>query len=111
MKKLLGIVFLSMLLINNVYAKDLKVIWNVELDDGSAYKIKLLDGNFCKFVGHFGGAGCSYTSNGNKVYINNNNSIFILKGSRSYFSNKIKGTWKSTGTNTQGKFWGYEEKM
>ena len=25
--------------------------------------------------------------------------------------NKIKGTWKSTGTNTQGKSWGYEEKM
>ncbi len=110
MKKLLGIVVLGLLLSGNAYAKDLKVIWNVELDDGSAYKIQLEDGNYCYVVGTAGG-GCSYTSNGNKVYINVSNSVFIMKGSRSYFSNKIKGTWKSTGTNTQGKFWGYEEKM
>ena len=110
MKKLLGIVVLGLLLSGNAYAKDLKVIWNIELDDGSAYKIQLRGGNFCHLVGDVGGR-CSYTSDGNKVYINVSNSVFIMKGSRSYFSNKIKGTWKSTGTNTQGKFWGYEEKM
>ena len=110
MKKLLGIMVLGLLLIsNNSYAKDLNVIWNVELDDGSAYKIQLQGGNFCNVFGS--GSRCSYTSNGNKVYINISDSVFIMKGSRSYFSNKIKGTWKSTGTNNQGKFWGYEEKM
>ena len=46
MKKLLGIVVLGLLLSGNAYAKDLKVIWNVELDDGSAYKIQLEDGNY-----------------------------------------------------------------
>ena len=40
MKKLLGIVVLGLLLSGNAYAKDLKVIWNIELDDGSAYKIQ-----------------------------------------------------------------------
>jgi hypothetical protein len=111
MKKLLGIVVLGLLLSGNAYPKDLKVLWNIELDNGKTYKVRLEDRNFCKFVGTYGGAGCSYTTNGNKVFINENNSVFILKGSRSYFSNKIKGTWKSTGTNTQGKFWGYEEKI
>ena len=111
MKKLLSIIVLSLLLSGNAYTKDLKVLWNIELDNGQTYKVRLEDGNFCKFVGTYGGAGCSYTTYGNKVFINENNSVFILKGSRSYFSNKIKGTWKSTGTNTQGKFWGYEEKM
>ncbi len=110
MKKLLGILVLGLLLSGNVYAKNLNVLWNIELDEGSAYKIQLLHRNSCNFVG-LGDARCSYTTNGNKVYINYNNSVFILKGSRSYFSNKIKGTWKSTGTNTQGNFWGYEEKM
>ena len=110
MKKLLGIVVLGLLLCGNAYAKNLKVLWNIELDDGSAYKIQLRGGNFCHVVGTVEGR-CSYTSNGNKVYINVSNSVFVIKGSRSYFSNKIKGTWKSTGTNTQGKFWGYEEKM
>ena len=85
--------------------------WNIELDNGKTFKVRLEDGNFCKFVDTYGGAGCSYTSNGNKVFINDNNSVFILKGSRSYFSNKIKGTWKSNHTNNQGKFWGYEEKI
>ena len=111
MKKLLAIVVLGLLWGGNVFAKDLRVIWNIELDDGNSYRILLLNGNFCNVENYYGGAGCSYTSNGNKVYINVNNSIFILKGSRSYFSKKIKGTWKSTGTNTQGKFWGYQEKM
>ena len=111
MKKLLWIVVLGLLLSGNAYAKDLKVIWNIELDNGKTYKVRLEDGNFCKFVDTYGGAGCSYTSNGNKVFINDNNSVFILKGSRSYFSNKIKGTWKSNHTNNQGKFWGYEEKI
>ena len=111
MKKILGIVFLGLLLSGNAYAKDLNVIWNIELDNGKTYKVRLEDGNFCKFVDTYGGAGCSYTSNGNKVFINENNSVFILKGSRSYFSNKIKGTWKSNHTNNQGKFWGYEEKI
>tara|TARA_Y100001970_G_scaffold67696_1_gene86295 strand:+ start:28 stop:378 length:351 start_codon:yes stop_codon:yes gene_type:complete len=111
MKKLLWIVVLGLLLSGNAYAKDLNVIWNIELDNGKTYKVRLEDGNFCKFVDTYGGAGCSYTSNGNKVFINDNNSVFILKGSRSYFSNKIKGTWKSNHTNNQGKFWGYEEKI
>ena len=112
MKKLfLSILVLGLLLSGNAYAKDLNVIWNIELDNGKTYKVRLEDGNFCKFVDTYGGAGCSYTSNGNKVFINDNNSVFILKGSRSYFSNKIKGTWKSNHTNNQGKFWGYEEKI
>ena len=110
MKKFLSILLLAFLLSGNTYAKDLKVIWDVELDSGQAYKIQLLDGNYCNIVGT-DGSGCSYTSNGNKVYINVSNSVFIMKGLRTYFSNKIKGTWRSTGTNTQGKFWGYEEKM
>ena len=111
MRKLLSIVFLCLLLSGYAYAKDLKVLWNIELDNGKTYKIQLLNGNFCNFLYSYGGAGCSYTTNGNKVFINENNSVFILKGSRSYFSNKIKGTWKSNHTNNQGKFWGYEEKI
>ena len=111
MRKLISILVLSLMLSGNAYAKDLNVIWNIELDNGKTYKVRLEDGNFCKFVDTYGGAGCSYTSNGNKVFINENNSVFILKGSRSYFSNKIKGTWKSNHTNNQGKFWGYEEKI
>ena len=78
MKKLLGIVVLGLLLSGNAYAKDLKVIWNIELDDGSAYKIQLRGGNFCHLVGDVGGR-CSYTSDGNKVYINVSNSVFIMK--------------------------------
>ena len=111
MKKSLVFLVLGLLLCGNAYAKEFKALWNIELDNGKTYKIQLLDRNVCNFVNSYGGAGCSYTTNGNKVFINENNSVFILKGSRSYFSNKIKGTWKSTGTNTHGKFWGYEEKM
>ena len=110
MKKILSIFLLAFHLSGNTYEKDLKVIWNVELDSGDAYKIQLRGGNFCHVVRTVEGR-CSYTSNGNKVYINVSNSVFIMKGSRSYFSKKIKGKWKSKGTNDKGKFWGYEEKM
>ena len=110
MKKLLGVIILFLSLSGNANSKDLFVNWHLELSSGDAYVFELLGNNVCLLRGSDSYVRCSCTNNGNKVYINFNNSVFTLEGSKSFFSNKVKGKWKSTGSNSSGIFWGHEEK-
>ena len=108
MKKLLAIVVLGLLWSNFVIAKNpFGFTWNIETSSGQSYSIIFKPKNSCLVVDYHGGAGCSYTQNGNKIYVNINNSHMILEGTTSMFSKKIKGKWQSQSKITpNGTFWG-----
>ena len=108
-KKLLGIVVLGLLLSGKAYAENLQ--WNIETSIGTRFIVLIFPINQQCIIQDQLGI-CEYTKKGNTYYINLNNSHFIMEGSKSFFSNKISGKWKSKNKNNpDGDFWGTQENL
>ena len=107
MKKL--IIVLWLLWCNVGFADDNPFIEILEIQTsfGESHTIHLYNrDNYCDVQSYLP-LSCSYTRNGNKFYINIQGGTFILEGTKSYFSKKVKGIWKnrSKGSSTE-TFWG-----
>ena len=110
MKKLLGIVVLGLLLSGNAYSEDKKIDMTLDISTSNAenYLIYLFEGGRCDFARYmkYHDYECNWVKDGNKVFINLNNSNWILTGTLNWFG-KIRGTWTSKSTETStGTFWG-----
>ena len=103
-KKLLGIVVLGLLWFNvgvaDDHNKDIDIYKTIEILEiqtsfGESHTIHLYNrDNYCDVQSYLP-LSCSYTRNGNKFYINIQGGTFILEGTKSYFSKKVKGIWKN----------------
>ena len=110
MKKLLSILVLGLLLSGNAYSEDKKIDMTLDISTSNAenYLIYLFEGGRCDFARYikYYDYECNWVKDGNKVFINFNNSNWILTGTLNWFG-KIRGTWTSKSTETPtGTFWG-----
>ena len=110
MKKLFLYIFLGLLLSGNAYSKDKKIEMTLDISTSNAenYRIILFEGGRCDFARYmeYLTYECNWVKDGNKVFINLNDSHFILTGTLNWFG-KIRGTWTSKSTDTpKGTFWG-----
>ena len=109
MKKLLGIVVLGLLWCNTGVADDSSYIEILEIQTshGESHTIHLYNINNHCDVQSYLPLSCSHTRNGNKFYISIQGGTFILEGTKSYFSKKVKGIWKNRSKESSTEtFWG-----
>ena len=100
---------LGLLLSGNAYAESLQ--WNIETSIDTRFIVLIFPTNQNCIMQDALGT-CEYTKKGSTYYINLNNSHFIMEGSKSLFSNKISGKWKSKNKNNPyGDFWGTQEDL
>ena len=111
MKKLFStILVICSLLGGNAYGEDKKIDMTLDISTSNAenYLIYLFEGGRCDFARYmkYHDYECNWVKDGNKVFINLNNSNWILTGTLNWFG-KIRGTWTSKSTETStGTFWG-----
>ena len=111
MKKLLAIIVLGLFWSANVNANNMEPFrWNVQTSLGTKFYIDVFPkSNDCTLG--IGQGSCSFTRKGSTYFFNIQNGHFIMQGSKSFFSNKISGKWKSKNKNNPtGEFWGTREK-